>query len=224
MKQTADDAEFLNGQNPEDGQSDKTSYSADEYRNLQAFSTKNSQEKIEFAKKLVQKDPKELLTITDTKLQAKIIKDLYSYDNLDELKIMLPELFEDKNSDGNDGGDDDRVSKLEKEHQLMKFKLEKEALASELEKAKLANPLLGKAIPNFDELVKEEMKYISSELPLSERVKKAIKMISTSPSLEVETMLALQGREVKKQVGWPSTEDLTNAQNSLRKALGLKTK
>ncbi len=130
MQQT-DENGIATIQNPE-GQSDKTSYSAEEYKNLQAFSTKASQERIELAKKLVSKDPKEILAIDDIKLQNKVIKELYTYDNLDELKVMLPELFEEKKEDG-ENNEDDRFAKLEKEQRLMRFKLEKEALASELE-------------------------------------------------------------------------------------------
>ncbi len=221
MQQT-DENGIATIQNPE-GQSDKTSYSAEEYKNLQAFSTKASQERIELAKKLVSKDPKEILAIDDIKLQNKVIKELYTYDNLDELKVMLPELFEEKKEDG-ENNEDDRFAKLEKEQRLMRFKLEKEALASELEKVKLGSPTLEKAIPNFEERVKEELKYISSELPLQERVKRAVKMVSSGTDVSIEALLALQGKSFQQPPSNKKPEELLDAQNSLRKALWLKTK
>ena len=87
--QQAAKAELPNNETPE-GQAQ---YTAEDIKNLQAFWTKAQQEKIEFAKKLVQKDPIELKTL-DKELQNKVIKQVYGYDNIEELEIMLPSLFE----------------------------------------------------------------------------------------------------------------------------------
>jgi hypothetical protein len=195
MKQPAD-AEFLTNQNPEAGQSDKTSYSADEYKNLQAFSTKANQEKIDLAIKLAKKDPKEILEIGDVKLQNKVIKELYNYDNIDELKIMLPQVFEDNSSDDSD--DDDRFERLEREQKLLKYKLDKEALDTELEKFSISNKSLVDSIPNFADKVKEELKFISTELSLADRVKRATKLVTNSGDATVEAYLSLQGKITPK--------------------------
>ena len=185
MKQPAD-AEFQNGiQNPENGQADKT-YSEEEYKNLQASWTKANQSLISTSKKLVEKDPKELLWM-DAQIQNKVIKDVYGYDNIEELKIMLPDIFEKNDDDLNDGYDNgDALLQMKIEQELLKMKLNKKDVNDEIEKYTSSNSNIASSIPNFDEKVREELKYISSELPTKQRVERATKLVSWSSDINVE--------------------------------------
>ena len=84
-KQQTSEEELPKTQTPVEGQ---VVIGEDEYKNLQSFATTVRQNEIALAIKLVNKDKSELLNISDKKLQNKVIKELYGYDNLEELQAM----------------------------------------------------------------------------------------------------------------------------------------
>jgi hypothetical protein len=86
--QEASKEELLNTENSEIEQTQEEVINKDDYKNLQSYSTKVNQERIDLAKKLVEKDKSEVLNIKDKKLQNKIIKDLYGYDTLEEVQAI----------------------------------------------------------------------------------------------------------------------------------------
>ena len=223
MEQTEkNNSEFQkNNQNPE-GQAE-IKYSEEEYKNLQAFWTKANQALIDMSKKLAEKDPKELLNM-ESKIQNKIIKEVWGYDNLDELRIMLPDVLEGKSTE-EFNNDETSVEKMEREYRLLKMKLEKKDIDDEIDKYVSANSKIVSSIPNFSEKIKEELKSISSNLPSKERVNKATKLISNSLDIDVETYLQLQWKTmVKSSEQKLDRKDMVTAQNQLRKSLWLKEK
>ena len=228
MTKQASQEEFLKNKNhnPQDGQdgwdTPKT-YTEEEYTNLQAFWTKAQQERIALAWKLASKDPKELLNM-DASIQNKVVKEIWGYENLDELKVMLPDLFDD-----NDGDDkwssDDVVEQMKREQQLLRMKLEKKEINDEIEKFSSSNSDLVNSIPNFTEKVNEELKNISSNLPAKERVTRATKLVAGNSDLSVEAYLQLQWKNnIKANNKWVSDDYIKDAQNALRKSLWLKIK
>ena len=206
-------------------QKEKEFVTISEYKNLQAFWTKANQSLISTSKKLVEKDPKELLWM-DAQIQNKVIKDVYWYDNIEELKIMLPDIFEDKDDDWNDGYDNgDALMQMKREQELLKMKLNKKDVNDEIEKYTSANSNVVSSIPNFDEKIRDELKYISSELPTKERVERATKLVVWSSDVNVEAYLQLQWKNNIKSSGQKLTDDyITDAQNKLRAQLWLKQK
>jgi len=223
MKQTEkNNSEFQeNNQNSKE-QADKKTYSEEEYVNLQAFWTKANQALIDISKKLAENDPKELLNM-ESKIQNKIIKEVWGYDNLDELRIMLPDVLEGKSTEKFD--ENNWVDKMEREYRLLKMKLEKKDIDDEIDKYISVNSKIVSSIPNFTEKIKEELKSISSSLPSKERVNKATKLISNSLDIDVETYLQLQWKTmVKPSEQKLDKKDMVTAQNQLRKSLWLKEK
>lgn len=230
-KQTAQKWEEFqkNDQNPEGqaGENDTTkSYSEEEYKNLQAFSTKANQGLIDVSKKLAEKDPSQLLSM-DSQIQNKVIKDIWGYDNLDELKIMLPDVLTQTRDEEKEYGTDgnEALEQMKREQELLKMKLNKKDVDDEIEKFTSTHLEVSSSIPNFDEKVREELKYISSELPVRERVNRATKLVAGNSDINVEAYLQLQWKNNIKS-SWQKLNDdyILEAQNRLRAQLWLKQK
>lgn len=199
--------------NPEGQWGDTKTYSEEEYKNLQSFSTKAQQEKIALAERLVKNSPKELETM-DVKLQNKVIESLYWASSLEELKIISPELFENEGWGGDDN-DDDKL-KLERKVQLMEYKMNQGAVSTVIENLKISNKDLADTVPEFEAKMKEEMKAFSSDLSIKEKAEKAFRLISWW-NTSSEAYLAMQGKTTikgsdKKDVsGELSNSPLANA-------------
>lgn len=192
------------------------------FKDTQASYTKANEEKINLAKELARINPKAILNM-DAKTQAKVIKDEFGYDDLDTLKIMKPDVFEDK-PDGDDADDDDNT-KLRREVELLKMQSNKSAVEWAISDFITSHKEVTSAIPDFEKKINDELKYISSELPAKERVSRATKLISSNNDINIEAFLALQGKNhVKSPKGTMSDDNVLKAQNQLRAQLWLKTK
>lgn len=145
------------------------------YKNLQAEYTKVRQWEIALAVKLANKDKKSILEIEDKKLQEKVIKEIYGLNNLEEVKLIHWDTF--YKTDEEKGDDEwDKYSSLEKEFKLMKFHQQKSEIEAAVEAIKKEQPLLFENKANEEKLI-EELKYISTELPAAERVKRATSVL-----------------------------------------------
>lgn len=159
-----------NNWEPVNGQAQPKVYSQEEYANAQAFWTKARQNEIEIAKRLVQKDANELRTL-DRELQGKIIKATWWYDDIETLEIMLPTVFNKTETKGWEEWDED----LKQQVKLLKYQMERWNLDVAIDNYKNANKELFNN-ENAEQLLKEELKYISNELPVDERVRRAAKI------------------------------------------------
>lgn len=201
MKQTKEDLELQNNNSNPEGQENwendtPKTYSEEEYKNAQAFGTKARQDQIAMAEKLVKSNPKELESIDDEKLRNKVIENLYGAKDLGELKIISPEIFEEKGKE--DNGDDDELIKLQRKVQLMEYKNNQGILKSEIENIKLNNKDLIDTIPDFEKQMENEMKLFNSDLSVKEKVNRAFKLVAGSTSANWEAYLALQGKTLVK--------------------------
>lgn len=182
-KQQASNEELPKTQTPEEGQ---VVIGEEEYKNLQSFATTVRQNEIALAIKLVTKDKDELLNISDKKLQNKVIKELYWYDNLEELQAI--EWFEKEKEE--DKVDNDELISVKQEVKILKYKAEKQEVDMAIKKYLTENNV------NDEEVIdkiKEELKYISSSLDINERVKRAWKIVVQQNNL---SMLSLQDKVV----------------------------
>lgn len=178
-KQQASNEELPKTQTPKEGQ---VVIGEEEYKNLQSFATTVRQNEIALAIKLVTKDKDELLNISDKKLQNKVIKELYWYDNLEELQAI--EWFEKEKKE------DDELISVKQEVKILKYKAEKQEVDMAIKKYLTENNV------NDEEVIdkiKEELKYISSSLDINERVKRAWKIVVQQNNL---SMLSLQDKVV----------------------------
>ena len=177
--QQATDVELLNQQaaSTQEGQAANTAtINEEDYKSLQSEFTKTRQREIDMAIKLVSKDKKELLAIQDKKLQEKVIKEVYGLANLEEVKLIHGNQFwEDGNNNTNDYDDDESdILKIRKELDLMKYRSEKDTIEKEINSFKKENAILFDTEDAEDRL-RDELKYISKELPAEERIKRASK-------------------------------------------------
>lgn len=172
--QQASDEELLNMWNPIDGQvTTTTMYSEEDYKNAQSFWTKKAQWEMTFAMKLVEKDKSEILNIPDKKLQNKIIKEIWWLDNLDELKLIhWDNFYKEHKSEDEELSD---IERLNKELLLLKHNQAKTQLENEINDYVKTNPHLFKNEWNMD-LLLEELRYISSDLSIKDRINRASKI------------------------------------------------
>lgn len=176
--QQASEEELLKQQASEWGQAweDKViSIKEEDYKNLQSFSTRANQERIDLAIKLANKDKKSILEITDKKLQNKVVKEIYNLDNIEEVKLIHWANFYEEREDE----DEDELSELDKmkrELSLLKYSQSKSEIEGAIEKYKEDNKDLFK---DEEQEIKfrDELKYISSDLPTKERINRASKIV-----------------------------------------------
>lgn len=188
-----------------DGNIIPKTYSEDEYKNLQSFSTKVNQEKIAIAEKLVKSNPKELLDM-DSKLQLKVIENVYGVSSLEELKIMSPELFTDKKVvKGWD--EDDEMTIMKKKIKLMEYKSNEWAIAQMIENIQSTNKDVADTIPDFAKEMKIEMANFWEALSYREKAERAFKLLAGSTSASNDAYLAMQGKTIIKSK-W--TSDYSN--------------
>jgi len=195
------------------------------FKDTQASFTKANQERIDMAKLLVDSDPINITKISDEKIRNKIISEKYGVDNLEELKLFHPEVLRPKKDKDDEEDELTEVERLRKEVNLMKYKDRKTKTKEVLETVISANKDIVATIPDFEDKINEELKYISDELSPKDRVTKAFKLVAGSDSSQADAYSILQGittNKAKKSDTYE--EDLKREQNDLRKMLGLKKK
>ena len=165
--------EFLNSEASDNGQALQNTVREEDYKSLQAEYTRANQEKINLAVKLATKDKKSIIEISDRKLQDKVIKEIYWLNNIDEVKLIHWNTFYNETAQEED--DDDKFSKLERELKIMKYNQTKGELERFIEDYKKENKILFEWADAEDRL-RDEIKYVSSELTAEERVKRAAKI------------------------------------------------
>lgn len=201
---------------PNKGEEEGKKVSEDDYKNLQSFSTKTSQEKIELAKKLVKVNPKELLEM-DSKLQKKILEDEFGVSSVEELKIINPNLLSD-NSSKNDEDDEDELAIMKKKLKLMEYRSNEDAIAKEIEKIQINNKDVSDTIPDFNEAMKKEMANFSDSLSYKERADRAFKLLTASNEASSAAYMAMQGITIVKG-SWSKTEEQNIDESPLAKAM-----
>lgn len=211
-----------------DTQDSGHSINEQDYKNLQAFATRTSQQLTEMVKKVAETNPAELRTF-DEKLQKKVIKDVYGYTDLEELEIAMPELFTDDSAKSKNkkqkneedyNEDENEILTLRKEFALHKKRTEEREFNAELSKAIFEASLSN--IDGIENKIIEELKYISKELPIEDRIKKAISLITANFWSGLDAYVLLQGKTIKKTEGqWQNEEAFNKKQALLRRALWL---
>lgn len=149
---------------------------------LQSEYTKTRQALIEYAVKVATDDPSSIHWIKDIKLRDSVVKNLYEFDNYAQAVAILGSDFN-AVKDGNDSID--KTEKLEREVKILKYKSEQSIVENEIKNYKLANPQYFTNTEN-EEKLRAELQYISWELPIAERIKRA-SAIAFVPSVDPTT-------------------------------------
>ena len=190
-----------------------TAINEEDYKSLQSEFTRTQQDRISAYVKLATKDKKEILSITDRKIQSKVVKELYWLDNVDEVEAIYGKDFWEEVK-VEDSDEDDKYERLEKEIKLTRFQQEKRELDSGIQSIKDKNPLAFEN-PETEEKLRDELRYISKELPLEERLKRATQIVignsqsnwnitkeTTSPQVKGKQAAVIddENSELKKQI------------------------
>lgn len=149
---------------------DKYSQLETSYKSLESEYTRTRQLAIDTAVLAGEANAESILKIPDKKVQDAVVKRIYGYNSLSELQAIEGNDFY-KEVDDN-GWNWDEVTKLSKVVKQLQYTAEARELENSIEKFKLQNKDLFNN-NNADELIREELKYITSELAMDERVKRA---------------------------------------------------
>ncbi len=167
-KQSNDWIQNNNSEKPEGQAPNEAEKLAESYRSLESEYTKSRQNFIEMAVIAASSSPESILKIPDKKVQDAVVKRIYGYESLAQLQsIEWNDFYKDKSGD-----DISEIEKLSKEVKILRHTSESKELDNAIERYKMDNKDLFNA-SNAEELIRNELKYISTELPHAERVKRA---------------------------------------------------
>lgn len=179
VEQTLDkDFQDNNTQAPEGQPDNNTQPVEDEDKiRLRNEFTQARQREIELATQLAERDKKTILSL-DSDTQKKVVKRLYGLSNLEEVKLIHWENFYEER-EGSESEEEDRLSKLEKELKLTKYNQSKKEIDNAIWKVKEQNAIYFED-NSFEDKLKDELKYISTELDTNERVRRAFSILKSS--------------------------------------------
>lgn len=145
-----------------------TTVPLEQHKNLEGDYTRSRQDAIDIAMQLVQANPKALSTLKDSRIQNAVAKQVYWFDTYNQMIAVVGENFYESQEDENL----DKTTKLEREVRLLKFKSETSELDSAIEAYVAQNK---NVISNAADEAKlrDELKYISTDLPAKERIRRA---------------------------------------------------
>jgi len=146
------------------------------YKDTQASFTKAQNDKIEMAKMLVEADPANIEKITDEKIKGKILEEKWGVENIEQLKTLFPSALNPNKEEDED--ELTEVEKLRQEVKLMKYQNTKTKTKEVLEWVISNNKDIVATIPEFEDKLREELKYISDKLSPKDRVAKAFKIVA----------------------------------------------
>ncbi len=150
------------------GQAQPETISQEQHRALEAEYTRVRQGQIEALAEIATANPKKILDLTDYKLQNAVVKKIYGLDSLQAVKAVYGENFLDAKKEE---GELNETEKFRRELNVLKYGQEQDKLSAEINLLKITNP----ALASEDNMAKlhEELKSISKDIPVADRVKKA---------------------------------------------------
>lgn len=140
----------------------------EQYKSLQSDYTKRVESEIALATKLVKANPNELKALSDPRVQNAVAKQLYGVDTYAQLIAVYGENFATPSEDENL----DVTTRLEREVRMLKFNSESQILDSAIEAFVSQNKDLITS-PEDEVKLRDELKYISTDLPVKERIRRA---------------------------------------------------
>lgn len=191
------------------------------FKDTQSSFTKAQESKIEMAKIIADTDPSKLKDISDEKVVRKILQDKWSVDSLDELQMLYPDVLKTK-QEIDESWDESKLEKMEREMKLWRYKETKTKTEEAIASALAANSLLKEGIPDVEDRIKEEMKYISQDLDANERVRRAVTIVAGSNGVEDNAFHLLRWvttQKSSKQDSDKTDANLKRQQDLLREAV-----
>ncbi len=152
----------------QDVQTQQETVTLEQHKALESEYTRVRQGQIEALAEIATANPKKILELTDYKLQNAVVKRIYGLDNLQAVKAVYGENFLEAKKEEKEIDD---TEKFRRELNVLKYSQEQDKLSAEINLLKLGNPHLNNE--EAMEKLNEELKSISKDLPVAERVKKA---------------------------------------------------
>lgn len=193
------------------------------FKDTQASFTQAQQEKYELARLLVDENPKNVEKIPDEKVMKKVLQEKWWVENLDELKSLYPKALSKKSKDEDDD-EDNELETLKQKVKLIEYKETKTKMKDTIELIKKDNSNIVSGISDFESKLTEELKYISTDLPVEERVKRAYKLVVDSNISTAQLYALMQWASKQKEEFVTNDGKFLKDQNDLRRLLGLKQK
>lgn len=165
-------AEDANNANPQNADA-KDTVPMERYKELEAFATRARQGEIANAVRAAKADPRALLEISDAKVQAAAVKEIYGLDTMAQVQEVFGKDF--WKAKDNDGEGSDEITSIKTELKLLKVKGESERIENAIKALKASNPNLITSEKD-EETLRSEMRLISTELSPEERVSKAARL------------------------------------------------
>jgi len=205
---TEEELELQNKANENsDGQSQDGGSSVDyekQYKELQGEFDRRNEKSFKKDLKLAELDKKYILEVEDKKIQNKLVKELYWYDSLEELKLIQWDKFYEEHSE--EDKELDRTTQLEQELKIIKHKLNKDKIEEALAAYTSKHPDVFKDMSAINKL-KDELQYVSDNLDAKERVERAGKLaFGVYVDKTSEAYMALQERGTKAGSQKPAGE------------------
>jgi len=185
----------------------------EQYKSLQGDYTKRVEGEITAYEKLVRINPAELKTIEDSRVQNALAKRLYGVDTYAQLIAVYGENFHQTSDDENL----DETEKLKRKVNMLEFKAQTETLENWISNYIEQNKVLFSS-PESEAKLRDELKFISNELPVKERIRRASLIVFGSeqnPQSQAYKQIA-----VWAQVSWgngsPSQVNQEDAQRQIQ--------
>lgn len=155
-------------ENTPDVQPLPTTVPLEQHKNLEGDYTRSRQDAIDLATQLVQANPKALSTIKDSRIQNAVAKQVYWFDTYNQLISVVGENFHLSADEENL----DKTERLEREVRILKNDNATRELNSAIESFISQNKDVINT-PEDEAKLRDELKFISSELPAKERIRRA---------------------------------------------------
>lgn len=193
----------------------------EDYVNLQSDYTKKSQALIEISLERGRENPKSIVDIKDTKLQNKVISELYGLNSISELKAIYGEEFYKQK----DESDMDDLERMKREISILKHTSESSKLENAIKELKSSNKDLFSSA-DADDKLREALTLLSTTINPDERVRLASKLVFGN--IVNPTSVGYQALQSANVSGWNSSSadntktKIDDNKAELRKMLGIK--
>ena len=208
-KEIQNGAEAPKTQEPNEG-TPKTDYEA-RHKEAQDALSRKAEENIKANIKLAKLDPKEIVDM-DSKMQNKVISELYGYNNIEELKLIQGEEF----WKGEEEKDFNETETLAQKIKILEYQNKKSDVARALENYQKDNAKIFEDNPDALEKIEGEIAYISDSLPVKERVERAGKILFGNNYVDntTATYLSMQDKSMGSGGNANRSTDGTKKDNS----------
>lgn len=146
--------------------------------------------------KLAEKHPEEILEM-ETEMQNKVIKKIYGYDNLEELKLIQWDNFYQSDDEKEVSDTED----LKKQVKLMEYKNKKSELNRAMEDYKRDNKKIFEDNTDAEDKIQAELELISDKLSSKERIERAAKIVYGNNYVDNTTEAYLSMQEKSMSAG-----------------------